>query len=84
MDDAYIKREPYGVALILGAWNYPIQLTLGPMVGALAAGETVISQFGNVVTIGSPSFWLMAAWKSSLSLLRSDYRTAIRPPSLKY
>lgn len=42
MDDAYIKREPYGVALIMGAWNYPIQLTIGPMVGALAAGNCVI------------------------------------------
>lgn len=42
MDDAYIKREPYGIVLILGAWNYPIQLTLGPMVGAIAAGNCII------------------------------------------
>jgi len=38
MDDAYIKPEPFGVVLIIGAWNYPVQLTLGPMVGAIAAG----------------------------------------------
>jgi len=38
MDDAYVKPEPFGVVLILGAWNYPVQLTLGPMVGAIAAG----------------------------------------------
>jgi len=38
MDEAYIKAEPFGVVLILGAWNYPVQLTLGPMVGAIAAG----------------------------------------------
>lgn len=37
-DDAFIQREPFGVALIMGAWNYPIQLTLGPMMGAIAAG----------------------------------------------
>jgi acyl-CoA reductase-like NAD-dependent aldehyde dehydrogenase len=38
MDDAYIKYEPFGVVLILGAWNYPVQLTIGPVIGALAAG----------------------------------------------
>lgn len=42
MDDAYVKYEPYGVALVIGAWNYPIQLTLGPMVGAISAGNCVI------------------------------------------
>ena len=30
--------EPLGVGLVIGAWNYPIQGTLGPLVGALAAG----------------------------------------------
>jgi len=43
MDDAYIKSEPFGIALVMGAWNYPIQLTLGPMVGAIAAGMSVWS-----------------------------------------
>jgi len=38
LDDAYIKPEPLGVVLIFGAWNYPIQLALGPVVGAIAAG----------------------------------------------
>jgi aldehyde dehydrogenase (NAD+) len=28
--------------LVIGAWNYPIQLTLVPMMGAIAAGNTVI------------------------------------------
>jgi len=44
MDDAYIKPEPFGVVLIIGAWNYPVQLTLAPMVGAIAAGTSVICQ----------------------------------------
>ncbi len=39
-DDAFIQREPYGVALIMSAWNYPVQLAFGPMIGALAAGWT--------------------------------------------
>lgn len=38
----YIYTEPYGVALIIGAWNYPVQLTLVPMVGAMAAGNTIV------------------------------------------
>ncbi|MGV3540141.1 MAG: aldehyde dehydrogenase [Rufibacter sp.] len=33
-----IYPEPYGVSLIIGAWNYPFQLTLGPVIGAIAAG----------------------------------------------
>ncbi len=39
---SYIYSEPYGVCLILGAWNYPLQLTLGPLVGAIAAGNCAI------------------------------------------
>jgi aldehyde dehydrogenase (NAD+) len=37
-----IHREPYGVCLIIGAWNYPIQLSLAPAIAALAAGNTVM------------------------------------------
>ena len=39
---AYIMPEPYGVCLVIGAWNYPFQLSLLPAVSALAAGNTVI------------------------------------------
>ena len=39
---AFIQPEPYGVALILGPWNYPLQLLLSPLVGALAAGNCVV------------------------------------------
>ncbi len=34
-----IIRQPLGVVGIIGAWNYPLQLTLSPLVGALAAGN---------------------------------------------
>lgn len=37
-----ILYEPYGVTLIIGAWNYPILLVLLPLVGAIAAGNTCI------------------------------------------
>lgn len=39
---AYIVPEPYGVCLVIGAWNYPYQLSLLPAVSAIAAGNTVI------------------------------------------
>lgn len=38
---AWVRPEPYGTVLIIGAWNFPFYLTLGPLVGALAAGNTV-------------------------------------------
>ena len=38
----FIRPEPYGVALIIGPWNYPFQLLLSPLVGALAAGNCVV------------------------------------------
>jgi aldehyde dehydrogenase (NAD+) len=34
--------DPYGVSLILAPWNYPVQLLLSPLVGALAGGNTVV------------------------------------------
>lgn len=33
MDNLYIFNDPLGVVLIIGAWNYPFLLTLGPLVG---------------------------------------------------
>lgn len=39
---SYITYEPYGVTLIISPWNYPVQLALAPMIGALAAGNTVV------------------------------------------
>lgn len=36
-----VHYEPKGVALIMSPWNYPVNLTLGPLVGALAAGNCV-------------------------------------------
>jgi aldehyde dehydrogenase (NAD+) len=34
--------EPYGVVLIMSPWNYPFQLAMAPLVGAIASGNTVI------------------------------------------
>ena len=37
-----VRPEPRGVTLILSPWNYPLLLTLSPLIGALAAGNTAI------------------------------------------
>ncbi|KAM9147346.1 aldehyde dehydrogenase family 3 member B1-like isoform 2-T2 [Pangshura tecta] len=42
LDTAFIRKEPYGVVLIIGPWNYPLNLILVPLVGAIAAGNCVI------------------------------------------
>jgi aldehyde dehydrogenase (NAD+) len=38
----WIEHEPYGTVLVIGAWNFPFVLTLGPAIGAIAAGNTVV------------------------------------------
>ncbi|XP_048215698.1 aldehyde dehydrogenase family 3 member B2 isoform X2 [Perognathus longimembris pacificus] len=42
LDSAFIRKEPFGLVLIIAPWNYPVNLTLMPLVGALAAGNCVV------------------------------------------
>nr|XP_008508714.1 PREDICTED: aldehyde dehydrogenase family 3 member B1-like [Equus przewalskii] len=42
LDRAFIRKEPFGLVLIIVPWNYPLNLTLVPLVGALAAGNCVV------------------------------------------
>jgi acyl-CoA reductase-like NAD-dependent aldehyde dehydrogenase len=37
-----VRRDPFGVTLIIGAWNEPYMLTLAPLVAAVAAGNTAV------------------------------------------
>lgn len=39
---SYRKPSPYGVTLIMSPWNYPLMLTLDPLVDAIAAGNTAV------------------------------------------
>lgn len=39
---SFVMPEPLGVCLVIGAWNYPINLNLVPVISAIAAGNTVI------------------------------------------
>jgi aldehyde dehydrogenase (NAD+) len=37
-----LYKEPYGTVLIIAPWNYPFQLVFSPLIGAIAAGNTVV------------------------------------------
>ena len=39
---SHVKYEPKGVVLIISPWNFPVNLTFGPLVSAISAGNTVI------------------------------------------
>lgn len=39
---SWIRYEPKGVVLIIAPWNFPLNLTLGPLLAAIAAGNTVV------------------------------------------
>ncbi|WP_414168173.1 aldehyde dehydrogenase family protein [Streptoverticillium reticulum] len=41
---AWTQYDPLGVVLVIAPWNYPAQLLLSPMVGALAAGNAVVAK----------------------------------------
>ena len=42
MGKSFIVREPYGVTLIIGPFNYPFQLVMEPLIGAIVGGNTAI------------------------------------------
>ncbi|MGY4996411.1 aldehyde dehydrogenase family protein [Streptomyces sp. 900105245] len=41
---AWTQTDPLGVVLVIAPWNYPAQLLLAPMVGALASGNAVVAK----------------------------------------
>ncbi len=49
----WVEYEPYGTVLIIGAWNFPFALTLGPAAGAIAAGNTVLLKPSEVAPASS-------------------------------
>jgi len=49
----WVEYEPYGTVLVIGAWNFPFALTLGPAVGAIAAGNTLVLKPSEVAPASS-------------------------------
>ena len=62
--NSHIHSEPYGLALIIGSWNYPLQLLLSPLVGAIAAGNCAILK---------PSEFAPSTAKVLEQLIRANY-----------
>ncbi len=50
---SWVQPEPLGVVLILGAWNYPMQLVFGPLIPALAAGNCAVVKPSEVAAASS-------------------------------
>lgn len=44
---SYTLAEPYGLVLIIGTWNFPLTLSLMPLVGAISSGNTCILKLSN-------------------------------------
>ena len=60
-----IVPEPYGTTLVIGPWNYPVNLMLVPVVSAIAAGNTVVMK---------PSEMAPATSRALASLVRETFR----------
>lgn len=60
-----IYKEPYGVVLVIAPWNYPFQLSIAPIIGAVAAGNAVVLK---------PSEWapqteaILTKWVEALAM----------------
>ncbi|HBR01173.1 MAG TPA: aldehyde dehydrogenase family protein, partial [Ruminiclostridium sp.] len=39
---SFVVAEPYGIVLIMSPWNYPFQLCMAPLIGAIAAGNCAV------------------------------------------
>ena len=49
-DTVYMQKEPFGVVLVMGTWNYPLQLFLNPFVGVIAAGNCALLKPSEIAT----------------------------------
>ncbi|KAI6181289.1 Aldehyde dehydrogenase [Aphelenchoides besseyi] len=60
IDSTYVIREPFGTALLIGPFNYPISLTILPLIALIGAGNTVVFKpselTGNVAQVMSELF----------------------------
>ncbi|XP_044618308.1 aldehyde dehydrogenase family 3 member B2 isoform X1 [Equus asinus] len=50
LSSTFIRKEPFGLVLIIAPWNYPLNLSLVPLVGALAAGNCVVLKPSEIST----------------------------------
>ncbi|KAB0793510.1 hypothetical protein PPYR_13130 [Photinus pyralis] len=53
LDSIQVNSDPYGVVLVIGAWNFPVNLLLVPTAGAIAAGNCVVMKPSEVASATS-------------------------------
>ena len=58
LHNSYVQYEAKGVVLIISPWNYPFLLAIGPLVSAIAAGNSVIIKPSEISTYTSMTFEL--------------------------
>jgi len=63
---SYIRKEPFGVTLIIAPWNYPFQLVFSPLIGAIAAGNTV-ARADSLNNGSSPEASMLLTWVPRLT-----------------
>lgn len=49
MASAHIYKQPFGTVLIISPWNYPLLLSISPLAAAIAAGNTAVLKFSEMV-----------------------------------
>lgn len=86
-DKNFVYPQPYGVCLVIGPWNYPLQLTLAPVIAAILAGNCVIIKpselapstsniLSQIISGGFPSEYLAiveGGIKESQALLQESF-----------
>ena len=56
IDQAYLCPEPKGVVVIFGAWNYPVQLALSPLIGETSCDVIIVCDVIRI-DMASPYLW---------------------------
>ncbi len=64
LSKSYIYTDPYGVALIIAPWNYPFQLAIMPLIGAIAAGNCAVIK---------PSEYALETSKVLLKIMKESF-----------
>jgi len=75
----FIYSEPYGTVLIIAPWNYPYQLVIAPLIGAIAAGNTVVIKPSELTPATSALLEIMISETFSseyISVVQGDKETS--------
>jgi aldehyde dehydrogenase (NAD+) len=48
LDHSEIRPVPLGLVLIIGTWNYPVQLIIGPLIAAISGGNSAVLKFNEI------------------------------------